>query len=135
MATVEPLLGVMIDDKKQKSTITNNFTKGGVDIIDKKIEFYSAKTKSIWWTIVSMAHLLVTIRVNASTVYAMNNGLEPKKRNSFHFKFHLVELLFTPQIISDQVVDWLQLFWRKFCFLCRRKRYLETVTYFITQKQ
>ena len=47
LATVEPLLGVMIDDKKQKSTITNNFTKGGVDIIDKKIEFYSAKTKCI----------------------------------------------------------------------------------------
>ena len=39
LATVESLLGVAIDEKKQKPTIIKlyNFTKGATDIINQKI--------------------------------------------------------------------------------------------------
>ena len=85
LATVESLLGVAIDEKKQKPTIIKlyNFTKGATDIINQKIWFYNVKTKSRWWTILSLVYLLDTIRVNACSVYAMNNGLDPKKQNSY----------------------------------------------------
>ena len=67
LATVEPLLGITIDDKKQKPAIIklHDFTKHETDIIDQKMGFYSVKTKSRQWTTVSLAYLLDTIRVNA----------------------------------------------------------------------
>ena len=48
MATVESLLGVTIDDKKQKRAIIKlcDFTKGRTDIIDQKMGFYDVKMKS-----------------------------------------------------------------------------------------
>ena len=101
MADVEPLLGVTIDDKKQKPTIKKlyDFTKGGTDMIDQKMGFYSVKTKSRRWTIVSLAYFLDIIRVNACSVYAMNNGLDSKKQNSFDFGFQISKSLVTPQIV------------------------------------
>ena len=101
MAAVEPLLGVTIDDKKQKPTIKKlyDFTKGGTDMIDQKMGFYSVKTKSRRWTIVSLAYFLDIIRVSACSVYAMNNGLDSKKQNSFDFGFQISKSLVTPQIV------------------------------------
>ena len=98
MATLEALLGKTIDDEKQKlATIKmHDFTKHGTDIINHKMGFYSVKKTSGRWTIVSLAYLLNTIHVNACSVYAINNGLDPKKQNSFDFGLQLAKSLVTP---------------------------------------
>ena len=60
LSTIEPLLGTTIDDDKCKPAIIKfyNFTKGGTDIIDQKMGYYTAKTMSRRWTMVAFAYLL-----------------------------------------------------------------------------
>ena len=89
LSTVEPLVGNTIDDGKCKPAIIkfDDFTKGGTDIIDQKMGYYTVKTKSCRWTMVAFAYLLDTIRVNASTVLAVNKKVDPKKKESFDFGF------------------------------------------------
>ena len=81
LSTIEPLLGTTIDDDKCKPAIIKfyDFTKEGTDIIDQKMGYYTVKTKSRRWTMVAFAYLLDTIRVNASTVLAVN--LIRKRKN------------------------------------------------------
>lgn len=75
LATVEPILGTTKDDGKKKPALYKlyDFTKGGADIIDQKMNTYTVKPKSNKWTIVAFSYLLDTIRVNSQTVYALNN--------------------------------------------------------------
>ena len=87
LSTIEPLLGTTIDDDKCKPAIIKfyDFTKAGTDIIDQKMGYYTAETKSRRWTMVAFAYLLDTIRVNVSTVLAVNKKVDPKKKESFDF--------------------------------------------------
>ena len=82
LSSVEPLLGTTIDDDKCNPAIIKFYdcTKGGTDIIDQKMGYYTVKTKSRRWTMVTFAYLLDTIRVNASTVLAVNKTVDPKKK-------------------------------------------------------
>ena len=91
LATGEPILGVTIDDEKQKPAIMKlyDFTNGETGIIDQKMVIYSVTTKSRRWAIASLGYLLDTIYVNTCSVYAMNNGLDPKKQNSLISNFNL----------------------------------------------
>ena len=59
---------------------------------------YTVKTKSRRWTMVAFAYLLDTIRVNASTVLAVNKKVDPKKKESFDFGFKLAKSLVMLQI-------------------------------------
>ena len=74
----------------------HDFTKNGTDIINYKMGFYSVKMTTDRWTIVSLAYLLNTVHVNVCSVYAINNGLDPKKHNSFDFGLQLAKSLVTP---------------------------------------
>ena len=51
-----------------------DFTKGGTDIVDQRMSFYSCKPKSRKWTIVAFSYLLDTCRVTASTIMALNTS-------------------------------------------------------------
>ena len=48
LTTAERLLGVTMDGNKSKPALIKlyDFTKGGTDIVDQKMGFYSTKTKS-----------------------------------------------------------------------------------------
>ena len=74
LSTVEPLLGTTIDHDKCKPSIIKfyDFTKEGTGIIDQNMGYYTVKTKSRRWIMVAFEYLLDTIRVNASTVLAVN---------------------------------------------------------------
>jgi hypothetical protein len=100
MATVRPILGVTKDDGKKKPAIIKlyDFTKGGTDIVDQKIGFYSVKPKSRRWTIAAFSYILDTIRVNAGTIMALNTNTDAKKINSFEFGTELAESLVMPHI-------------------------------------
>ena len=64
--------------------------KGGTDIVDQKVTFYSSKTKSRKWTTIAFSYLLDICRINAASVLAMNKHTEPCKKNLFEVGFNLV---------------------------------------------
>lgn len=98
LSTMQPILGVTKDDGKSKPAIYKlyDFTKGGTDIIDQRIVFYSCKTKSSRWTMTAFAYVLDTCRVNSSTVLSKNNGRDPRKDNAFEFGWNLAMELVLP---------------------------------------
>ena len=75
------------------------FTKGGTDIIDQRMGFYSTKTKSRRWTMTGFSYVLDMARVNASTIFAMNKGVDPPtKLDSFNFLDKLVHQIVEPYV-------------------------------------
>ena len=100
LSTIDPILGVTKDDGKNKPAVYKlyDFTKGGTDIVDQKMGTYTVKSKSRKWTKVTFAYLLDTIRVNSSSLLALNSGKNPKSINSFDFGWELATQLVTPHI-------------------------------------
>ena len=98
LSTVQPLKGGTSEDGKKKPSILKlyDFTKGGTDVMDQRIGTYSTKTKSRKWTKASLSYVLNTCRVNASTVYVLSKGDDPKKTGSFDFGWDLAESLALP---------------------------------------
>ena len=72
LSTINSIQGVTKDDDKKKPVMYKlyDFTKGGTDIVDQKMSFYSCITKSRKWTLVVFSYLLDAIRVNSATLYA-----------------------------------------------------------------
>ena len=101
LSTLNPIRGVTIDDEKKKPALYKlyDFTKGGTDIVDQKMGFYSTKAKSRKWTMVAFCYLLDTLRVNSITLFSLNKQLKEKKGESFEHGYNLAEQLILPQII------------------------------------
>ena len=59
LSTVPPLLATTKDDNKSKPTIYKlyDFSKGGIDIIDQRMGFYSCKSKSKRWTMNAFSYV------------------------------------------------------------------------------
>ena len=101
LSTLEPLLGVTKDDQKKKPALYKfyDFTKGGTDIVDQNMGSYTVKPKCRRWVMVAISYLLDTIRVNSSTVLALNKKVDPKKVVSFDNGYLLAKQLVMPQIL------------------------------------
>ena len=100
LSTLNPILGTTKDDNREKPALYKlyDFTKGGTDIVDQRMGFHTAKTKSRKWTMVVFAYMLDTARVNSSTIYALNKRLDPIKQKSFEYGFDVVMGLVKPHI-------------------------------------
>jgi len=99
LSTMEPLLGVTKDEKKKPAIIKlYDFTKGGTDIIDQKMGSYTTKSKGRRWTVAAFSYLLDSTRVNATTLYALANNLNPKKLDSFSIGTKIADHLIGPFI-------------------------------------
>ena len=87
LSTMQPLLGTVKEGRQPKPALYKlyDFTKGGTDIIDQRMGYYSCKPKSPRWTITALSYMLDTCRVNASTVLAMNDGRNPREQDASHF--------------------------------------------------
>ena len=48
-----------------------NFTKGGTDIIDQRMGFYTSKPKSRKWTITAFSYAIDMARLNSSAKFAI----------------------------------------------------------------
>ena len=96
LSSMPPLLGTMKDSKRKPAIY--KFYKGGTDVVDQRIQFYSCKTKSRRWTTIAFSYVLDTCRVNAGTIMAMNKGEDPKKQNSFMFGWDLGMSLVLPHV-------------------------------------
>jgi hypothetical protein len=95
-----PLLATTKDDFKEKPAILKfyDFSKGGTDIIDQRIGFYTCNTKSLRWSLSGFSYILDTMRVNAQTIYALNKGVSPRKVKSFEFGWEIVKSLVIPHV-------------------------------------
>ena len=101
-----PLLATTKDDNKSKPAIYKlyDFSKGGTNIIDQRMGFYSCESKSKRWTMNVFSYVLDTCRVNASTMYAMNNDLQPQNIKSVDFGFKLAMSLIRPHIAQRSLI-------------------------------
>jgi hypothetical protein len=106
LSTLPPLLGTTKDDGKHKPALLKfyDFSKGGTDIVDQRIGFYSVSTKSKRWTMAAFSYMLDTMRVNAQTIFSMNNGVHPRKTKSFEFGMEIVKFLITPHLITRKTL-------------------------------
>lgn len=104
VSTVEPLLSTKFD-KSKKPVVYKlyEFTKGGTEIVDQKVGSCIAKSKSRKWTKVSFLYLLDTVRLNASTLFALAGGRDPKKLNSSDSAMKRAVELLMPFLISRQM--------------------------------
>ena len=96
LSTVSPILGITKDDSVRKPTIYKlyDFTKGGTDVMDQRISFYTVHTKSPTWTVNAFAYILDTARVNSQTIYSLQNRNNPRKVVSATFGWNLVKALY-----------------------------------------
>ena len=100
---MKPMLGITIDDQKQKPSIIKfyDFIKGGTDVMDMKIGRFSCKPLTHRWTMVHFYFLLVTTRCNALTLFAFKKGLH--KIDSFDTCWQVVLSHYLS--IEDQSMD------------------------------
>ena len=87
LSTTPPILGITKDDGKSKLGIYKvyDFTKGGTDIIDQRMGFYTCKPKSRKWTITVFSYVIDMARVNSSTTFALQKKYDPCKQDSFEY--------------------------------------------------
>ena len=59
--THKPFLGTTMDDHENKAAFDKfyDFTKGGTDIVDQRMGFYTCKFKSQKWSMVAFSYIFV----------------------------------------------------------------------------
>ena len=85
LSSIQALLGIVKEGRQPKTAIYKlyGFTKGGTDIIDLRMGYYSSKLKFPRWTVTTLLYLLDTCRINTSTIIAMNAGRNPRSQDAF----------------------------------------------------
>ena len=92
---MQPLPGITKDDNKQKSPIYKfyDFTKGSVDIVNQLNNFYTTRSKSKRWDILTMFYILDTIRVYSKILFCIKPKLDIKKEDTFSVTYKVVKSL------------------------------------------
>ena len=102
LSTAPPILGITKDDGKSKLGIYKvfDFTKGGTDITNQKMGFYTYKPKSRKLTITVFSYVIDMAHVNSSTTFALQKKCNPCKQDSFEYCYTLLYQLVKPFIQS-----------------------------------
>ena len=108
LTTTEPLQGVTLDDNMKKPALFKlyDYTKTGTDVIDQRMarRKYSTKAKSNKWTMVGFYYLLDTARINAQTIWSLNNNIDPRKSDSYEFGMRVARSLIIPSILARPLI-------------------------------
>ena len=85
-----------MDDDENKAAFDKfyDFTKGGTDIVDQRMGFYTWKFKSQKWSMVAFSYIVGMARVNSTTLFSLKRNKDPLKQNSFEFGVDIVCSLF-----------------------------------------
>ena len=83
---------------KKPFTRSYDFTKGGTDIVDQRMGFYTCKFKSRKWPMVAFSYTVDIARVNSSTLFCLNGNKDSLKQSSFEFGMDIVCSLVGPFI-------------------------------------
>ena len=86
---MRPLPGITKDDNKQKPSIYKfyDFTKGGTDIVDQLNDFYTTRSKSKRWDILTLFYMLGMIRINSKTLFCIKHKLDIRKEDTFSITY------------------------------------------------
>ena len=114
LSAAPPILGITKDDAKSKLEIYKvyDFTKGGTDIIDRKMGFYTCKPKSRKFTITVFRYVIDMTRVYSSTTFALQNKYDLCKQDSFEYCYTLLYQL-VKLFIQSQSLNGLTTFVRR----------------------
>ena len=95
LSTMQPFPGITKDDNKQESPIYKfyDFTKGSVDIVNQLNNFYTTRSKSKRWDILTMFYILDKIRVYSKILFCIKPKLDIKKEDTFSVTYKLVKSL------------------------------------------
>ena len=81
---------------------------GGTDIVDQRSGNNTTSTKSRKWTRKVLCYILDVTRINAQTVYCLNNELDPRKYESFSFATALGMSLLLPHMTDRRSQNGIQ---------------------------
>ena len=89
-----------MDDDENKAVFDKfyEFTKGGTDIVDQRMGFYTCKFKSHKWSMIAFSYIVGMARVNSTTLFSLKRNKDPLKQNSFEFGMDIVYSLVGPFI-------------------------------------
>ena len=73
-----------------------DFTKGGTDIIDQRMGFYTCKPKFRKWIVTVFNYVIDMAHVNSSTTFALEKKYDPCKQDSFEYCYTLLHQLVKP---------------------------------------
>ena len=73
--------------KKPLSYKINDYTKGGIDILNQRMGSYTTKYKTRKWTLVTLSYVLGMAHINSQAIYVINNSKEDV--DSFEFGWGL----------------------------------------------
>ena len=92
LSTAPPILGITKDDGKNKLGIYKvyDFKRGGTDIIDQRMGFYTCKPKSRKSTITAFSYVIDMVRVNSFATFALQKKYDPCKQDSFECYYTLL---------------------------------------------
>ena len=100
-----------------------DFTKGGTDIIDQRMGFYTCKPKSRKWTITVFSYVIDMARVNSSTTFALQKKYDPCKQDSFEYCCTLLYQLVKPFIQSRSLNGFTTLVRKKIELVIRKRQW------------
>ena len=91
-STTPVILGIKKDDGKRKLGIYKvyDFTKGGTDIRNQRMGFYTCKRKFRKWTITVFSYVIDMTRINSSTTFALQKKYDPCQQDSFEYCYTLL---------------------------------------------
>ena len=124
LLSIAPLiLGITKDNEKSKLGMYKvyDFTKGGTNIIDQRMGFYTCKPKSRKWTITGFSYVIDMARVNSSTTFALQKKCDLCKQDSFEYCYTVLHQLVKP-FIQSQSLNGLTAFVRQKIELVIEKR-------------
>ena len=73
-----------------------DFTKGGTDIINQRMGFYTCKPKSKKWIITVFSYVIDMAHVNSSTTFSLQKKYDFCKQDSFEYCYTLLYQLVKP---------------------------------------
>ena len=105
LTTCRPLRGQTKDDKAKPSVYKlYDFTKVGTDIMDQKVEKFSAKFHTRTWGKVIVSFILDTSRVNAITCHCLATGKDVHRFDPHNTIYDLAMSFLKPYLVAKNLV-------------------------------
>ena len=100
LTTLSPVIGTALSDGKCEPAVMKlyNLTKKKVTNIDRQLKSYTTNSKSVRWAATAFSYILDTARINAETLFSLNNGVIPRQTSSFEFGWQVASQLIKPYI-------------------------------------
>ena len=100
LSSRRPLQGKTIDDGKENPQTIKlyDFKKGVTDIADQLNDYYTTRSRSCRFVMVTLLYILVTPRVSEKSVWCLKNDSDISSTSSYDFSWNLAKSLALPYV-------------------------------------